>query len=552
MSHSAAPTDERLSRHEFLTLLHERLRPRTYLEVGVSTGRSLALSSVPRVGVDPAYRIETELEGDVTLARTTSDEYFATTDPKDRLGGPVELAFIDGMHVFEYALRDFVNVEKHCRWSSVVVFDDMLPRNVDEAARDRHTLAWTGDVFWVAEVLRRYRPDLTVLPVDTVPTGVVVVLGADPSSTVLQDHYQEILDQYVHDDPQPVPDAILRRQDAWDARTLIRRPVWGLLHRGDRPWRRRERGLAEIQEALHQPDDYRRRRRAAREKAQHVVRNVRAGRVRPGTTPVAPAETPADTAQSLLAATTQAGLEAPRRIALLARGRRPALAREIRALRPGIKVVQVDARARAADVRLALASAGRLDAVVDLTPDRDGRAARARELLPHVRKGGVLVLPDAAGGDGVDVRTIPTLARVGVHGTHLWLRACHNAAEVESFFAERGFEVLFPEDYPIAEQAQLFRFARDVAGFGGSAMFNVAFATEPARVCLISAETYSPQNEAMIAAANGHRLTMVWCHADVPHGSGTGVDSRMHTPFTFDFDREGAFLKRVLDEPLPA
>ncbi|MFC7878608.1 class I SAM-dependent methyltransferase [Isoptericola sp. NPDC057391] len=279
MSRKARTAQTRLSRHELLAALHERLRPRTYLEVGVSTGSSLRLSSVPSIGIDPAFTIRSEISGKVHLARTTSDEYFATTDPKEWLGGPVDLAFIDGMHLFEYALRDFINVEKHCRWSSVVVFDDMLPRNVDEAARDRHTGAWAGDVFWLIEVLRRYRPDLTVLPVDTVPTGVVVVLGADPSSTVLQDHYQEILDQYVHDDPQPVPDAILRRQDAWDARTLIRRPVWGLLHRGDRPWRRRERGLAEIQEALHQPDDYRRRRRAAREKAQQVRdRALRAAR----------------------------------------------------------------------------------------------------------------------------------------------------------------------------------------------------------------------------------------------------------------------------------
>jgi len=282
MSRKARTAQPRLSRHEFLAALHERLRPRTYLEVGVSTGSSIRLSSAPSIGIDPAFTIKSEIVGRVRLARTTSDEYFATTDPKEWLDGPVELAFIDGMHLFEYALRDFINVEKHCRWSSVIVFDDMLPRNVDEAARGRHTGAWAGDVFWLTDVLRTYRPDLTVLPVDTLPTGVVVVLGADPSSTVLQDRYDEIVAEYVHDDPQPVPDAVLRREGAWNARTLIDRPVWGLLHRGDRPWRRRGRGLAEIQEALHQPDGYRRRRRATREKAQRVRdRALRAVR-RPG------------------------------------------------------------------------------------------------------------------------------------------------------------------------------------------------------------------------------------------------------------------------------
>ena len=83
------------------------------------------------------------------------------------------------MHLFEYALRDFINVERFADWSSVIVFDDMLPRNVDEAARDRHTKMWTGDVYKVVPVLQKYRPDLTVIQVDTQPTGMAVVFDAD-------------------------------------------------------------------------------------------------------------------------------------------------------------------------------------------------------------------------------------------------------------------------------------------------------------------------------------------------------------------------------------
>ncbi len=266
-----------MTRHELLVGLHRRLRPRTYLEIGVATGASLALSRVPSVGIDPAYRVVAELQAKVRLSRTTSDDYFADEDPRRWLGGPIELAFIDGMHVFEFALRDFINVEKHSRWSTVAVLDDMLPRNPDEAARNRHTKAWAGDVFRVAEVLRTYRPDLTVLPVDTRPTGVVVVTGLDPASTVLEDSYDEILATYVHDDPQPVPDAVLRRTDAWDARELLRLPLWGCLHRGGWPSRSRKRGLREIAEAIERPVDYRRRRRAAAAR----MRSLRRGRRRP-------------------------------------------------------------------------------------------------------------------------------------------------------------------------------------------------------------------------------------------------------------------------------
>ena len=36
----------------------------------------------------------------------------------------MDLAFIDGLHLFEFSLRDFMNVEKLAHPGSVVVFDD--------------------------------------------------------------------------------------------------------------------------------------------------------------------------------------------------------------------------------------------------------------------------------------------------------------------------------------------------------------------------------------------------------------------------------------------
>jgi hypothetical protein len=95
---------------------------------------------------------------------------------------PIDLAFIDGMHLFEFALRDFINVERYCEPSSVVVFDDMLPRDVDEAARERHTQAWTGDVFKLRDVLVALRPDLRLTVVDTEPTGLLIVSNLSPTN----------------------------------------------------------------------------------------------------------------------------------------------------------------------------------------------------------------------------------------------------------------------------------------------------------------------------------------------------------------------------------
>ena len=133
---------------EFLDGVHRRLRPDTYLEIGVRHGRSLALARCRSVGIDPAYRLRVPLAPDTTLFRERSDEYFARPDPREPFDGRwISLAFIDGMHLVEYALRDFINVERHTHWTSVVAFDDVLPRNETEARRDRRTDAWTGDVY---------------------------------------------------------------------------------------------------------------------------------------------------------------------------------------------------------------------------------------------------------------------------------------------------------------------------------------------------------------------------------------------------------------------
>jgi hypothetical protein len=214
----------------FLQSVHESLAPTTYLEIGIRNGGSLALSRCRSVGIDPAYNLTAELDCDLALFRTVSDEYFSRPDPLAPFGGkPVEMAFIDGLHLFEFALRDFTYVERHSAPAGVIVFDDVFPRTVDEAARERHTRSWTGDVFKVLQVLQRYRPDLVCLRVGTQPTGLFLVAGLDPDSTVLTDHYDEIIAEYVRADPQAVPDDILTRVAAQPPSRVLASPLWSTL-----------------------------------------------------------------------------------------------------------------------------------------------------------------------------------------------------------------------------------------------------------------------------------------------------------------------------------
>lgn len=219
----------------FLAELHRRLHPETYLEIGVRSGTSLALARCRAVGIDPDYAITAELDHSVALIRTSSDDYFARPDPLRPTGGQrIDLAFIDGLHLFEFALRDFMNVERHATPHSVIVLDDILPKTPEAASRNLQRGSWTGDVYPILAVLERYRPDLIVVPVSTRPTGLLLVFGLDPADTTLHDHYDEIVAEYRRPDPQPVPQELMDRFGVFPPHRVLESDVLDLLAGIDR------------------------------------------------------------------------------------------------------------------------------------------------------------------------------------------------------------------------------------------------------------------------------------------------------------------------------
>jgi hypothetical protein len=219
--------EPRLTRHELLEGLHKKTRPRTYLEIGIRTGRSMVLSRCRSIGVDPVFKIDNPIHCDVQLVKATSDDFFASDQPLAHFDGvPVDLAFIDGMHLSDFALRDFINIEPFMAVTGVVVLDDVLPRNGLEAARDRKTEPWTGDVYKVVEILRRRRPDLVVLLVNTAPTGTAVIVGVDPASIVLKDAYPEEEPYLLRADPQTPPQEYLDRSIAVEPDVLLESRIW--------------------------------------------------------------------------------------------------------------------------------------------------------------------------------------------------------------------------------------------------------------------------------------------------------------------------------------
>ena len=185
---------------KIIAMLHSHLRPRTYLEIGVETGQSIALARLETraIGIDPEPKITERLAPGTSIHATTSDEYFAAHDVKAEFGGlPIDLAFIDGMHQFEFALRDFINIEKHCTSRSTILIHDCYPLSRRTAERERRTTFWSGDIWRLVLILRKYRPDLSVKVIATAPTGLGVVRDLDPGSNVLQQNYEAIVGEFL-------------------------------------------------------------------------------------------------------------------------------------------------------------------------------------------------------------------------------------------------------------------------------------------------------------------------------------------------------------------
>ena len=186
-----------------LRRIHEYCRPRTYVEIGVFEGESLRLAApeTRAIGIDPEPKPGVVPGPHQSLFRETSDAYFASHDLRAELGGlPLDFAFIDGMHRFEFVLRDFINLERHCAPGSIICVHDTYPISRELADRERREHTWTGDVWRAVLALKQYRPDLAIDTVAAPPSGLTIVRNLDPGSRVLPERLDSICAQYMEVD----------------------------------------------------------------------------------------------------------------------------------------------------------------------------------------------------------------------------------------------------------------------------------------------------------------------------------------------------------------
>ncbi|MFW5895730.1 MAG: class I SAM-dependent methyltransferase, partial [archaeon] len=113
---------------EVFKQLHKHINPNFYLEIGVLKGKMFELANCKKLGIDPEPKTD-----DKNVYTMESDTFFDTNTLHDK----VDIAYIDGMHLFEYVLRDFINVEKYSHKKTLIMIDDVFPAHPKQANRER-------------------------------------------------------------------------------------------------------------------------------------------------------------------------------------------------------------------------------------------------------------------------------------------------------------------------------------------------------------------------------------------------------------------------------
>lgn len=191
--------------YSLLDMAHRVVRPDVYMEIGVSNGKSLALARkhTIAVGMDPltgeyGNLVFVSPENSPKLFKMTSDDFFSSVDVISVMEHPCfDMAFIDGLHIFEQVLRDFINLEKYAHANSVIFIHDCLPVNSRVAERVRQEAFWIGDVWKIIPCLKELRPDLEIITLPAQPSGLAVIRNLDPHSHVLEKHVEAIIHHYM-------------------------------------------------------------------------------------------------------------------------------------------------------------------------------------------------------------------------------------------------------------------------------------------------------------------------------------------------------------------
>lgn len=173
-----------LNRLSVIKTLMQQRGLKNYLEIGVFNGHIFfRVPSTSKTAVDPEFRFDgvRKLGKLFTNPRNvfnryiekTSDDFFAQDAAKLFADRKVQVALIDGMHEYGFALRDVENTLKYATDDAVLILHDCNPATKQSASSfedwkaSGYAYQWNGDVWKAIVHLRSLRKDLTSFVLDT-------------------------------------------------------------------------------------------------------------------------------------------------------------------------------------------------------------------------------------------------------------------------------------------------------------------------------------------------------------------------------------------------
>lgn len=166
------------------------IKAQVYLEIGVFNGDIISnITCNEKIGVDPEFKFNWKKKVKKILPSSkfrtfevTSDTFFENYAPNILTKG-IDVAFVDGLHTYDQALRDVENCLKYLNKDGFIVMHDCNPNSranefpVKNSINEALELAkkgkipgwnncWNGDVWKALVHLRITHPELNIFTLD--------------------------------------------------------------------------------------------------------------------------------------------------------------------------------------------------------------------------------------------------------------------------------------------------------------------------------------------------------------------------------------------------
>ncbi|CAN5305557.1 class I SAM-dependent methyltransferase [soil metagenome] len=185
-----------MNRLDVIEALMHKKGLKNYLEIGVENGHIFfRIKSTFKVAVDPKFIFDASRRFGKSILNLynlnnqyfekTSDDFFEQDAQQVFASKKLQLALVDGMHEYHFALRDVENTLRYMADDGVIIMHDCNPQTIGAAGRFENWEVgeWNGDVWKTIIHLRSQRPDLNVFVLDC-DQGLGIITRKKPESTL--------------------------------------------------------------------------------------------------------------------------------------------------------------------------------------------------------------------------------------------------------------------------------------------------------------------------------------------------------------------------------